>query len=86
MAKKRKTSRSRKAARPKAGAVKATAVKVSARRPPARPRKGGETDPMNVVAVVLVLVLVGLGIYLYQANHQESAATGGTPPVAMEKK
>jgi hypothetical protein len=81
MAKKRTTSRSRKASRPKTGAVKA-----GARRQPARPRKGGEADPMHVVAALLVLILVGFAIYLYQANHQESASMSGTPPVAVEKK
>jgi type VI protein secretion system component VasK len=80
MAKKRKTSQSRKASRPKTGAVNA-----SARRQPARPRKGGDADPLHVVAALLVLLLVGLGIYLYQANHQQSASLSGTAPVAMEK-
>jgi len=76
MAKKRKTSHSRKAARP-----------TTARRQASRRRgKGGEADPMHVMAALLVLVLFGLGIYYYQANHQENASMSATPPVAVEKK
>ena len=75
MAKKRKTSRARKAARPK-----------TARRTTARRRgKADDADPMHIVAALLVLALIGLGIYFYQANHQEVASTSN-PPVAMEKK
>jgi hypothetical protein len=76
MAKKRKPSRSRKAARPK------TARRKASRRRGA----GGEADPMHVAAALLVLVLVGIGIYFYQANHQEAGSMSGTPPVAVEKK
>jgi hypothetical protein len=80
MAKKRKMSPSRKPSRPKTGAVKA-----SARRRPARPHKGGDADPLHVVAALLVLTLAGFGIYLYQANHQDVASTSN-PPAAVEKK
>ena len=76
MAKKRRTSRSRKVAKPRASARKRTA----------RRGKAGETDPMNVIAALLVLVLVGLGIYFYQLNHKEAAMSGSGAPVAMEKK
>lgn len=80
MAKKRNTSRGRKAARPK------TARRTTARRrQPARPRKGGDADPLHVAAALLAMILVGLAIYLYQTNHQEVASTSN-PPVAMEKK
>jgi hypothetical protein len=76
MAKKRKTSRSRKAARPK-----------TARREASRRRgKGGEADPMHVMAALLVLVLVGVGIYFYQLNHQPAGAAMNAPAVAVEKK
>jgi hypothetical protein len=77
MAKKRKTSRSRKAARPK------TARRQASRRRGA----GGEADPMHVAAALLVLVLVGIGIYFYQLNHKPGdAATTSPPAVAVEKK
>jgi hypothetical protein len=76
MAKKRKTSHRRKAARPK-----------TARRQAARRRgKGGEADPMHVAAALLVLVLVALGIYFYQLNHKPAGAAMNAPAVAVEKK
>jgi hypothetical protein len=77
MAKKRKASRSRKAARAK-----------TARRKTARRRgKSEETDPMHIIAALLVAALIGLGIYLYQLSHQpEGAATSGTPPAAQVEK
>jgi hypothetical protein len=77
MAKKRKTSRTRKASR----------AKASARRKPVRRSKGDDTDPMQIVAALLVLILVGLGIYLYQLNNKPiGAATVHPPAVAVEKK
>jgi hypothetical protein len=78
MAKKRKTSRTRKASRPKA----------SAQRKPARRSKGGETDPMHIIAGLLAAGLIAVGIYFYQASQKAGGApmSANPPAVAMEKK
>ncbi len=76
MAKKRKTSRSRKPARAR-----------PARRQASRRRsKVDDADPMHIIAALLVLALFGFGIYFYQISHKEAGSMSATPPLAMEKK
>jgi hypothetical protein len=73
MAKKRKTSRSRKPARPR-----------TARRKAARRRgKSEAADPLHIIAALLVLVIFGLGIYLYQLSYKPAGTAMNAPPVAM---
>ncbi len=97
MAKKRKTSRNRKASRPKpaakAGVAKpdmAKSVAAKARNPRQTPRQrraaaANDNERLNVVFAVLVLIVVALGVYYYQLSSHESVSASNTP-LAMEKK
>jgi len=64
--KRKKTTRARKAARPKAAARKRSS----------RSSSGASDETMNIIAGILVVILIGLGIYFYQTQ----AKTGAIEP------